>query len=342
MELITFGDEEFLLLLALVPLLFLAAKRFRRPSALRFPDASALRDLPGSAARRFAFLPSLLRALALVAIVVALARPQAGKAETRVRSEGIDVVLAVDLSTSMYAEDFERDGARLNRLDALRPVILDFIEKRPSDRFAIVIFAGVAFTQCPLTLDREVLRRIVEELRIGSIEDGTAIGLGIATSLNRLRDSAAKTKLVVLLSDGSNNAGNVDPLEAGRMAKDLGMKVYTIGAGRRGIVPFPVLDPNGRPVTDARGRKRYRELESSVDEETLKAVAEVTGARYFRAEDSAALEATYAEIDRLEKTEIEAYQYTEYRELYPWAVAPALALLALEFLLRWTRFRGLP
>ncbi len=339
-----FAEPLFLGLLALVALVLLLGPRLRRRSAVVLPDAARLREhLPVSAARRLAFLPQALRAAALALLVVGLARPQSGRAETRVRSEGIDVVLAVDLSTSMYAEDFERDGERQNRLEALRPVILDFIEKRPSDRFAVVTFAGVAFTQCPLTLDREVLRRVVADLRIGSIEDGTAIGLGVATSLNRLRESAAKEKVVVLLSDGSNNKGNVAPLEAARMAKDLGIKVYTVGAGREGSVPFPDLDrTTGRPRVDRHGRKRMLLMESQIDEKTLQAVAAETGAKYFRAEDSASLEETYREIDRLEKTEIEAYVYAEYDDLYALLVLPALALVALEFLLRWTRFRGIP
>jgi Ca-activated chloride channel family protein len=221
-------------------------------------------------------------------------------------------------------------------------VIEDFIEKRPSDRFAVVSFAKVAFTQCPLTLDRDVLRAIVSGLRVGTIEDGTAIGLGIATAINRLRASEAKSKVVVLLSDGSNNAGNVSPVEAARMAKELGIRVYTVGVGREGIVPFPALDEALRPIRGFDGRPRYVQMQSQIDETALREVAETTSARFFRADDLESLRATYDEIDRLEKTEIEAYEYSEWRDLYPFAIGAGLLLLAVETVLRATRFRGIP
>ena len=324
----------FLLLLPLLPLLVRYALRAERRAALRYPTLSVLRAVaPAGAGRRHLVLPAL-RALALGLIVVALARPQLGAAESRVHREGVDVVLAVDVSGSMLAEDFTLGEQRVNRLEVVKSVVEEFVKNRPEDRIGLVLFASRPYTQCPLTLDHGWLMQNLRRAKIGMIEDGTAIGSALATAVNRLRPSTAPSRFVVLLTDGENNAGPITPQTAAEAGAALGIKVYTVGAGTRGLAPFPAQDFFGNKV--------YRPMQVDVDEDTLKKIALTTGARYFRATDTASLREVYAEIDRAEKTRFEAPEFLDHRELYPWLAWPALALVLLEVGLRETRLRKLP
>jgi len=312
----------------------LGARRAARSVAVRFPTLATLRAVaPAGATHRRAVL-GLLRAVALALLVVALARPQAGRATTAVHREGVDVVLAVDVSGSMLAEDFSLGGKRASRLDAVKAVVKEFVEARPEDRIGLVLFSARPYTQCPMTLDHGWLLQNLARARVGMIEDGTAVGSALASAVNRLRASTAKSKFVVLLTDGQQNAGTITPETAAEAAATLGVKVYTVGAGTRGLAPYPVQDMFGGIV--------YRPMRVDIDEDALQKVAAKTGARYFRATDTKSLSDVYAEIDRSEKTKFEAPEYVDYRELYPWLVWPALGLVLAEVGLGETVLRKLP
>lgn len=328
------ADPWWLLGLAAIPLALRAARRPARRAAVRFPSLGILRTVaPRDAGSRRAVLLGL-RAVALAAIAIALARPQAGSAATKIHREGVDVMLAVDVSSSMLAEDFTLGGERASRLQAVKSVVREFVTARPEDRIGLVLFAARPYTQCPLTLDHGWLLQNLDRAEVGMIEDGTAIGSALATAVNRLRPSTAKSKFVVLLTDGQNNAGRITPQTAAEAAAALGIKVYTVGAGTRGMAPYPTQDFFGNKV--------YRPMPVDIDEATLRKIATTTHARYFRATDTPTLREIYAEIDRSEKTEFEAPEYLDYRELYPWLVWPALALVLLEVGLGETALRKLP
>jgi Ca-activated chloride channel family protein len=328
-----FADPAWLALLILVPVPLIVAllARSHRRAAVRFSDLGTMRSVPrGITIKLRALLPAL-RTLALALLVVGFARPQAGEHEEEVVSEGIDILLALDVSGSMSAEDLQRGK---NRLEVVKQVVADFVQSRTQDRLGMVIFAGRAYLQCPLTLDTGVLLNLLGSVQIGTIEDGTAIGMAIASCANRLRESSAKSKVVILLTDGVNNRGEIAPLTAAELARAVGVKIYAIGAGTRGTALFPVDDP-------LFGR-RYVRLPVEIDEATLQQVARTTGGRYFRATNQQALEKIYAEIGRLEKTKVEVKHYTRTTELFPYLLAGALALIALEAGLGATRFRTLP
>lgn len=323
----------FLVLVLLIPLV-LRARRRGRDAAVRYPSLAALHAVaPAGAGRRRAVLV-VLRALALGLIAVALARPQLGNTETRIHREGVDVVLAVDVSGSMLAEDFTLGNARASRVEVVKSVVKEFVAARSNDRIGLVLFAARPYTQCPLTLDHGWLLQNLDRAKVGMIEDGTAIGSALATAVNRLRPSTARSKFVVLLTDGQNNAGRITPQTAADAAAALGIKVYTVGAGTRGLAPYPAQDFFGNKV--------YRPMQVDIDEDMLKKIAATTRARYFRATDTASLREIYAEIDRSEKTAFEAPEFLDYRELYPWLAWPALALLLLEVGLAETVLRKLP
>ena len=326
-------DPWFLLVLVLLPLLVRWRPR-QRPATLRYPLVAAVRAVGAGRRARFQWLLPLLRVAAFALIVVALARPQLGSAASKTYTEGIDIMLAVDVSGSMLAEDFTVDGKRAGRIEAVKSVVRSFLAKRDSDRIGLVLFAGRPYTQCPLTLDHGWLLQNLERARVGMIEDGTALGSALATAVNRLEASDGKSKIVILLTDGQSNAGRVSPLTAAEAAKTLGYRVYTIGAGTRGLAPFP--------DTDMFGNRVYRPMQVDIDETTLQKIAEITGGKYFRATDTDSLTKIYAEIDQLETTTHEGLQYLEYNELYVWLVLPALLLLAGEALLAETWLRVLP
>jgi Ca-activated chloride channel family protein len=276
-------------------------------------------------------LLSALRVVALALLVLAAARPQAGSRRVEVSSEGVDIVIALDVSGSMRAEDFRPK----NRLHVAKEVVAAFIDGRTSDRIGLVVFAGRAFLQCPPTLDYGVLKETLDAVDFGMMEDGTAIGSALASAVNRLRASNAKSRVIILVTDGVSNAGNIDPLTAARLAAAMKARVYTVGVGRPGArAPFPVDDP-------VFGRRTVQ-LEAELDEKTLRTIAETTDGAYFRATDPAALRAIFEKIGELEKTKIESVEFVDYEERAAWFLVPAVALLSLEAGLAATRFLTVP
>jgi len=333
MDRLLLHDPWWLAAIALVPLLVWLAWR-ALPAALQFPTVEGLQRMAPWHRVGWHHLPLAARALALLLIIVGLARPQQGLEQSRVRAEGIDIVLLVDVSTSMLAEDFQLHGRRINRLAVVKDVVQDFVAGRPNDRIGLVIFAGRPYTQCPLTLDHGWLLAQLDRTEIGMVEDGTAIGTAIATGLNRLRRSRAKSRVMVLLTDGVNNAGTLTPDAAAELAKTLGVKIYTIGAGTKGLAPYPARDLFGRTI--------YQPVKIEVDDERLTKIAQTTGGLYFRATDADSLRNIYSQIDRLEKTTIEQPRYLNYREWYSALAVPALLLLLLELVLAQWAVRVLP
>jgi Ca-activated chloride channel family protein len=327
-----FANPEFLFLLIVVPILvYWYIKRHRHSSAtIRYSNLNIIKNIKSTRSKVARHSLFVLRILALMALIIAFARPQSGQTEQKVTTEGIDILLAMDVSTSMLAEDFKPK----NRLEAAKVVAADFIKGRQNDRIGLVVFAGQSFTQCPLTLDYGVLLRFMEEIESGMIEDGTAIGMAIATCVNRLRDSTAESKVVILLTDGQNNRGELDPATAAKVAEAFNIRIYTIGAGKKGDALYPVDDP-------IFGR-RYVPMKVEIDEELLQRVAQVTGGRYFRATDRTSLERIYDEIGELEKTKIEVTEYTRYKELFVNLLYAAFGLVLLEILLANTLFRKIP
>lgn len=330
----TFAHPWILLLLLAVPALGWLRRRLARDSAFLYSSTQLTQGVAFLRPSFAAVTLRRLRWLALALLVVALARPQRPEGEARVTASGIDIVIALDLSMSMAAEDFELQGRRANRVAAAKDVIERFIARRPNDRIGLVAFAGNAYVAAPLTLDHQFLLQSLGRLRLGLIEDGTAIGSGLSAALNRLRDVPARSRVVILMTDGQNNAGKVTPELAAEAARALDVKVYTIGVGTRGVAPMPQVD--------AFGRTRYVQVEVDIDEATLQRIAETTGGRYFRATDSRSLREIYAEIDRLEKSEVETRQYVQFEELFGWFAVPGLVLLLMEFVLGHTVWRKLP
>ena len=326
-----FEDPWFLMLLVVLPFMVygFVARRKRRSGTIRFSNVESLRRSDVRRTGRFRHGLFVLRVIALGALIVAFARPQTGVTSETVTAEGIDIVLAIDVSSSMLAEDLEP-----NRLEAAKAVAADFVMGRRNDRIGLVVFAGQAFTQVPLTLDYSVVTDLLGQMEVGMIEDGTTVGMGLATAVKRLRASDAESKVVVLLTDGRSNTGEIGPVTAARMAQALGVKVYTIGAGSRGTARVPVNDP-------ILGR-RYVNLQVDVDEPTLQEIAELTGGRYFRAADTESLAEIYREIDEMETTEIEVQHFTSYGELFHYPLAAGLLLLVLEVGLGQTVLRKLP
>lgn len=328
-----FREPLYGLLLLIIPVIIIYSRVKRECGTVSYSKTSSFQKTGASWRVRFLPLLDALRVIALVLVILGLMRPEKGIEEVRVTGEGIDIVLAIDVSTSMRAEDFEVDGKRQNRLYVVKEVVEEFITNRPGDRIGIVVFAGVPYTLSPLTWDHDWLIRQLDNVKTGMVEDGTAIGSALVTSLNKLKESDAKSKVVILLTDGLNNAGSVPPETAAEAAKALGHKVYTIGAGTKGLAPYPV---------ESFGRVFYQDVKIDIDEELLQAIAETTGGKYFRATDTDSLRSIYAEIDRLETTEIEMPKYMEYKELFRYFVIPAMIILVLEFILRETIFRRLP
>jgi len=272
-----------------------------------------------------------LRILALAGFILALARPQSSSKEEEILTEGVDIILAMDVSSSMLAEDFKPN----NRLEAAKSVAREFVQSRSNDRLGMVVFAGESFTQCPLTLDYGVLLTLLEQIEVADKNwDGTAIGMGIVNAVNRLRDSKAKSKVVILLTDGVNNRGQVDPVTAAQIARAFDIKIYTIGAGKHGTAMYPVDDPFFG--------KRYVPMQVEIDEEVLKKIAAQTGGQYFRATDTQKLKEVYEEISTLEKTQIEVKEYTRYEEMFVYFLAFGLLSLLVEVVLAHTYFKKIP
>jgi Ca-activated chloride channel family protein len=331
-----FSSPLLLLLIPAILLMLLVRRKLlsRIEGTFRFSSAMLLEGIGSSWRVRYSRRLVYLRGISLVLMVLAMARPQKPIGETKVFVEGIDIVLAVDSSGSMRAMDFELSGRKVDRLEVVKKVVSEFIEKRPGDRIGLVAFSALAFTVCPLTLDHGWVEKNLERVKTGIIKDGTAIGSAITASLNRLKDTKTKDKIIILLTDGRNNAGKISPMTAAEAAKAMNVRVYTIGVGTKGRVPYPVPDMYGNVV--------LRPVEIEIDEELLKKIAEVTGAKYYRATDTRSLENIYAEIDKLEKTPMEEIGYNRYEELFGLFLIPGLALLLLEILLSNTVLRRLP
>jgi Ca-activated chloride channel homolog len=329
---ITFANKELLWLLIIVPLLLvwylLKQKTFNAEM-----NVSSLKNFEGIKATtkaRLRHFPFVLRLLAIALLIIVLARPQSRSSWKDVKTEGIDMVMALDISGSMLAKDFKP-----NRLEAAKEVVSEFIESRPNDRIGLVIFSGESFTQCPLTSDHAVIKNLFKDIHTGMVADGTAIGNGLATAVSRVKDSKAKSKVVILLTDGVNNQGSVTPLTAAEIARAFNVRVYTIGVGTIGKALAPVaMYPDGS--------YQYGYVDVDIDEKTLSQIAESTGGKYFRATDNDKLKEVYGEIDRLEKTIFEEKNFTNKAERFlPFAIA-AFILLALEFILKNTVFKTIP
>ncbi|MFH1502630.1 MAG: VWA domain-containing protein [Candidatus Eisenbacteria bacterium] len=330
---IRFAAPYLLLLLALVPLYVFVELRFarRRKPAVLFPAVGAARLAAGRGFPWKRFLKTAARAVVLTLVVVAVARPQAGSGSESVITEGIDIVLVIDVSASMKAEDFRPK----NRLAVAKDVVADFIQGRTTDRIGMVVFAAQGFTQCPLTLDYSVLLELLDAVEIGMIDErSTAVGTAIATATNRLRESDAESRVIVLLTDGRSNAGEIDPLTAAQAARAVGVKIYTIGAG---------TPEGGRvPIDDPVWGRRYANVQTDLDEETLQEIADITGGRYYRAKSEGMLADVYTKIGELETTKIEVKHFTTYTELAPRFIVAALLVLLLELFATALLIRGLP
>ena len=332
----TFAHPYFLLLLLALPLLAWWKHRREQPAALLYSSTQLLATLRDMTRWTPGRILSFMRWTALVLCIVGLARPQHVESETTVRASGVDIVAALDLSTSMAAEDpgFTIKGEQVNRLEVAKDVLKRFVQKRSNDRIGLVAFAGRAYIAAPLTLDHDFLIQNVDRLNFGLIEDGTAIGSGLSAAVNRLQELKSKSKIVILMTDGQNNAGKVPPVTAAEAAQALNVKVYTIGVGTRGMGRMPYTDPFGR--------KRYQPVPVDIDEKTLTEISQKTGGKYYRADSSDTLRKIYEEIDKLERSEVETKKYVQVEELFKWAVIPGLLLLAAEMLLGNTIWRKLP
>lgn len=330
---VRFANPEFLMLLVIVPLMIFwyLQRQVKASGTLRFSNLGVIKSVSRTPSQRFRHILFLLRLLVISLIILGFARPQSSAKEEKIITEGIDIILAMDISSSMLAEDLQQHK---NRLDVTKEVASQFIRERTNDRIGMVVFSGKSFTQCPLTLDYGILLNFLKEIHIGMIEDGTAIGMAIVNCVNRLRMSKAKSKVVILLTDGRNNRGEVDPITAAQIAKALNIRIYTIGAGKRGEAMYPIDDP-------FLGR-RYMPMKVDIDDEMLTRIANITGGKYYRATDKTSLENIYREIGQLEKTKIEVKEFTRYTELFVNLLALALAVLLVEIVLANTRFRKIP
>ena len=327
-----FANPIFLILLGLIPIFIwdYFRRQKTREASIVFSDTSMARGIRPGFRVRYRYVPMVLRMIAIFIFILAIARPQSGQEEEEIITEGIDIMLTLDTSSSMRAEDFKPQ----NRLGAAKEVMEEFIRSRHHDRIGLVVFARHSLTQCPLTLDYGVLLDLLDKIDIGIIEDGTAIGTAIANSVNRLRDTATKSKIIILLTDGINNAGKIDPSTAAKTAKALGIKIYTIAAGRPGSALYPVENPIFG--------KRYVQMDTEIDEALLKGIADETGGLYFRAKDEKGLREIYETIGQMEKTEIETKEYANYTEMAGYFLLPGFIILLLEILLANTVFRKIP
>lgn len=324
----TFYNPDFLYALSLVPLLWIWYYFRQREQSAQLQISSLKGITQNSWKAKGRHLLFLFRTIALAILIIAFARPQSTLSWEDMTTEGIDIVISMDISGSMLAQDLKPD-----RLEASKNVAMNFISGRPNDRIGLVIFSGESFTQCPLTTDHQVLQNLFANVKSGMVEDGTAIGMGLATAVNRLKESEAISKVIILLTDGVNNQGSVAPLTAAKIAQKFGIRVYTIGVGTKGYAPYPFKTPFGTTV--------YQDVEVQIDEETLQNIASVTNGQYFRATSNKALESIYREIDQLERSKIEVKEYHKKKEeFFPLALL-ALTLLIIEFALRHTIFRSI-
>ncbi len=325
-----FASPEFLWLLLLMPAaaVYFWWRRRQMVTELQFSSLQPFEKIPKTLRERIRHSPVALRLMAVASLIVALARPQSISSKQNISTEGIDIVLLLDISGSMLAEDFTP-----NRIGAAKQVADEFIDGRQNDRIGLVIFSGVSFTQCPLTTDYKVLKNLLGQVKNGMVEDGTAIGMAIATGVNNLKDSQAKSKVMILLTDGVNNRGEIDPLTAAKIAATYGIKIYTIGVGAQGEAPYPVQTPFGI---------RRQLIPADLDEKALRAIADMTGGKYFRATDNSTLRSIYREIDKMEKSKIEVTAYKRYTELFGDWLMLGFALVVLEIGVSSTVLRKIP
>jgi Ca-activated chloride channel family protein len=326
----------FLFFIVWIPMVWIYLRRERkfRP-AVRFSDLSVIKTMPVSFFVRARHILLVLRLIGTGLLIIALARPQKGRTDEEVTTEGVDIMLVLDISESMRALDFKPE----NRLAVAKQTIREFIQKRQHDRIGMVVFGARSFTKCPLTLDYNVLDQFVNDITFTDFSFQTAIGTGLATAANRLKDSPAKSKIIILLTDGANNAGDIPPLSAAKAANELGLKIYTIGVGKEGQVPIPVQGQN--PFT-GEVFQQIQMMQSDLDEKTLKEIADISGGKFFRAQNTESLKEIYDQIDKLEKTEIKTTIFTSFEErFYPWLWVGFLILM-LELILQHSRFRRIP
>lgn len=326
-----FEDPWFLLILLLLPVMVWQERR--TVTAIHYSSLAALKTVRSHRSEFLAAIPTVLKFIAITLFIMAFARPQEGRKKTEILSQGVDIILAVDTSGSMRALDFKKDGQSVTRLTVVKDVVAEFIENREADRMGMIVFGAEAFTQCPITLDHDILFSFLDKLKIGMAGDATAIGSAIGISVKRLKDLKSKSKVIILLTDGRNNAGKITPLQAAELAKTFGIKIYTIGVGTRGKAPFIVDSIFGK-------RLIYRDVD--IDEETLNKISEMTDAKYFRATDLESLKDIYKQIDQLEKTEVRVLDHSEYSELFHYFLIPGLLLLLAEIIVSNSVLRRVP
>ncbi len=320
----------FYLLLLLIPVIaWYVYRQYLKQASIQMSTVEPLLNTPKTIRNYLRHLPALLRILVYFLLVIVLARPQSTNRWENVTTEGIDIVLALDISSSMLAQDFKPD-----RLEASKDVAIEFISGRPNDRIGLVVFSAESFTQCPLTTDRAVLVNLFKDIKSGMIEDGTAIGVGLTNAITRLKDSDAISKVIILLTDGVNNQGSIDPLTAAELAKSFGIRAYTVGVGSMGTAPYPVQDVFGRTF--------LRDIPVEIDEATLQQIADMTNGKYFRATNNQKLREIYAEIDKLERSKIDVKEFSKKQEEYLLFALSAAVLLLIELLLRYTLLRKIP
>lgn len=331
----TFAHLWILSFLLLLPVLAWLKGKRGHPPAFLYSSVQLVRAVLNVSRSRSGGFLAALRWLALAAFIIALAQPRLSKSQTQIKASGIDIAVAIDLSGSMASEDFVVNGDRVSRIDMAKKVLKKFIDKRPNDRIGLIAFATDAYIAAPLTLDHDFLLQNLDRLDLDVIDGShTAIGSGLSTAINRLRDQKAKSKIVILMTDGQNNSGKLDPLTVAEAAQALGVKVYTIGVGMRGQAPMP-----GRDIF---GRKVYQMIPVDIDEDTLQKIADMTGGKYYRADNAERFEQIYSEIDKLEKSQAVIKKYTEFQELFVWPLVAGLALLLTELALKHTVMRRLP
>ncbi len=331
---LSFLHPLYLTLLLALPVLAWIRGKSGRSAAIQYSSVEILKEMGKVHRHAPGRWLNALRLLALALLIVALARPRLGNETTDIEASGIDIMLAVDVSGSMQAMDFKLEGKHVDRLTAVKNVVSQFIKERPNDRIGLIAFAGIPYLMSPLTLDHDWLQQRLNEVQLGQARDGTAIGSATVSAVKRLSKQKSKSRILILLTDGMNNAGTASPDIAAQTAKSLGVKIYSIGAGTKGYAPYP--------VEDLWGRIRYQRVKVDIDEKTLKHISEMTNGKYFRATDTDSLKKIYEEINKLEKTKRIVHQYTNYKELYIWPLLAGLAFLALEVILASTRYRRMP
>ena len=329
-----FANPEYLWLLVVLPLLLVWRGRRGPVPAIEYPNLMLIREVARRTRSRLGAILAGLPLLGLALLIVAVARPQQGATNATVHASGVDIMLLLDVSGSMQSLDFRLENLPASRVDVVKSVVRKFIVARPNDRIGLTIFAGLPYLVSPVTLDHAWLLGNLDRIRIGEIEDGTAIGSALAAGLNRLRNQTAKSKIIILMTDGQNNSGQITPITAAEAARALGIKAYTIGIGVRGEAPLP--------VTDAFGRRRIVMEKVDVDEDTLRRIATTTGARFYRATDTDSLNRIYDEIDKLEKTAFTIHSFEQWEELFGWPALGALVVLGLSLLAQFTLRRRIP